>query len=109
MISIVIPVYNSSSFLHKTVEAIDRVRQTHWKNEKFELVLTDDGSKDGSFEVIKKLAEKYPYYWVLNYLETLVIKSLSKLDLLIVLEIILLLLMMICKIAHLFYLVFLNI
>lgn len=61
MISIVIPVYNSSSFLHKTVEAIEQVRHLYWKNEKFELVLTDDGSSDESFEVIKKLAEKYPY------------------------------------------------
>lgn len=59
LISIVVPVYNSAKFLHKTVEAIDRQkRESNWQ---LELVLVDDGSRDKSFEAIEQLGKTFPY------------------------------------------------
>ncbi len=58
-VSIVVPVYNSSGFLHKLIDAIERERIVQqWE---LELILVDDGSRDNSFEVIRVLAEKYAY------------------------------------------------
>ncbi len=58
-ISLIIPVYNSSKFLYKTLEAVDDQRKiSNWD---MELVLVEDGSPDGSFEVIEALSDKYPY------------------------------------------------
>ncbi len=58
-ISIVMPVYNASSFLHKTVAAIDEQRErSGWK---MELVLIEDGSKDETFAVVEELSKEYPY------------------------------------------------
>lgn len=58
-ISIVVPVYNSSKFLHKLLEAIDFEREKN--NWNLELLLIDDGSKDGSFDKIITLSERYNY------------------------------------------------
>ena len=58
-ISIIIPVYRSSKFLQKTVEAVDLQRkECNWD---LELVLVEDGSGDDTFEVIEKLSQSYPY------------------------------------------------
>jgi glycosyltransferase involved in cell wall biosynthesis len=58
-ISIVVPVFNSRDFLHKLLEAIDEQRRdSNWS---LELILVDDGSKDGSYSKIEELSEKYPY------------------------------------------------
>ncbi|SEW40846.1 dolichol-phosphate mannosyltransferase [Chryseobacterium wanjuense] len=58
-ISLIIPVYNSSQFLHKTVKAVDdQKKESNWD---LELILIEDGSPDNSFEVIEKLAEEYHY------------------------------------------------
>lgn len=58
-ITLVIPVYNSSKFLHKTVKAVDdQKKESNWD---LELVLVEDGSPDKSFETIERLAEEYPY------------------------------------------------
>jgi polyisoprenyl-phosphate glycosyltransferase len=58
-ISILVPVYNSASFMGKLLGAIDaeRVKES-WD---LELVLVDDGSKDKSFERIVELSKTYPY------------------------------------------------
>jgi dolichol-phosphate mannosyltransferase len=59
LISIVVPVYNSSKFLHKTIEAIDNEkRKSKWN---LELVLVDDGSTDNSFSRIQELSTNYDY------------------------------------------------
>ncbi|WP_159969828.1 glycosyltransferase family 2 protein [Halpernia humi] len=58
-ITIVIPVYNSAKFLHKTLKAVDDQRKA--SNWDLELVLVEDGSPDNSFEVIEKLAQQYSY------------------------------------------------
>lgn len=58
-ITLVIPVYRSAKFLHKTLEAVDIQRiESGWD---LELVLVEDGSPDNSFEVVEELAKKYPY------------------------------------------------
>lgn len=58
-ISIIVPIYNSSNFMHKLLEAIDHERKTHGWN--LELILIDDGSKDQSYSLIEKFAPTYPY------------------------------------------------
>lgn len=58
-ISIVIPVYQSALFLHKTLRAIDEARKKNgWK---LELILVEDGSPDESWQTIQSLAPQYPY------------------------------------------------
>lgn len=59
LISIIVPVYNSASFMHKLLEAIDaeKIKQ-NWN---LELILIDDGSKDGSYKKIQELKNKYAY------------------------------------------------
>ena len=58
-ISILVPIYNSSKFMNKLLEAIEIERVANSWN--LELVLVDDGSKDKSFEKIEELAKTYPY------------------------------------------------
>ena len=53
-ISIIIPVYNSASFLSRCIDSI--LYQTF---NDIEIILVDDGSKDDSFEICKTYAEKY--------------------------------------------------
>src|SRR4051812_11967914 len=58
-ISILVPVYNSASFMNKLLEAIDAQRIiSGWD---LELILVDDGSKDESYAKIEQLAIQYPY------------------------------------------------
>lgn len=52
-ISIIVPVYNTAKYLYKSLESI--CRQTY-KN--LEILLIDDGSKDGSLEICKEWQEK---------------------------------------------------
>ena len=57
-VSIVIPVYNSSDLLSILLERLNTVLND--LKIKYELVLVDDGSKDDSWAVIKKLSDLYP-------------------------------------------------
>ena len=59
LISIVIPCYYSEKTIGKEVEAVMEQFNMHDKYE-CEFVLVNDGSKDGTFEVIKELCRKYP-------------------------------------------------
>jgi glycosyltransferase involved in cell wall biosynthesis len=56
-LSIVVPLFNEEESLPELCEWIDRVLSTNKLS--YELVLVDDGSNDGSWEVIEKLKEKY--------------------------------------------------
>ena len=57
LLSIVIPVYNSAETLEELFSGIHH----HLKNiQKFEVIFVDDGSKDGSWEKIAGLKEKFP-------------------------------------------------
>lgn len=52
LISIIIPIYNSKRFLERCIESILNV-------ENIEIILIDDGSTDGSWDVCKKYMERY--------------------------------------------------
>ncbi len=54
LISIVIPSYNKVKYIEKTLQSI--VAQ---KNARFEVIIQDGGSTDGTLDVIKKYAKKY--------------------------------------------------
>lgn len=56
MISVIIPTYNRSSFLKRSIESV--LSQTY---QNFELIVCDDGSNDNSFEIIKKYLSKITY------------------------------------------------
>ncbi len=58
-ISIIVPVYNSATILNNLLNEIETVKQAN--NWDLELLLIDDGSKDGSFEKILELSNKYKY------------------------------------------------
>ncbi|MCB7178150.1 glycosyltransferase family 2 protein [Lactiplantibacillus plantarum] len=53
-ISVVIPVYNVKDYLKKAVESLE-----NQKIAKMEIILVDDGSKDGTDKVVDKLAREY--------------------------------------------------
>lgn len=55
MLSIILPVYNEESNIEHAYQAIKDVLLP--KDISFELVFVDDGSRDGSFEIIRRLAE----------------------------------------------------
>lgn len=58
-ISIVVPVFNSSNFLNKLLSAIDaQKKESGWN---LEVILVDDGSKDGSYLKIEELSKNYLY------------------------------------------------
>ena len=52
--SIVIPVYNESKNLPLLISQIYNVLQNHT----FELIIIDDNSSDGTFEVLNKIKKK---------------------------------------------------
>ena len=56
-LSIVVPLFNEEESLPELCEWINRVLSANKLT--YELVLVDDGSNDGSWEVIEKLKEKY--------------------------------------------------
>jgi dolichol-phosphate mannosyltransferase len=56
MLSVVLPVYNEEDNVEKAYEAIRDVLKP--AGIEFELVFVNDGSKDNSFEVIRKLSEQ---------------------------------------------------
>jgi len=55
-ISVVVPVYNGSESLPELTDRLARVLEG--KQGGFELLLVDDGSSDGSWEVIEKLSNE---------------------------------------------------
>ncbi|GAB4343042.1 MAG: glycosyltransferase family 2 protein [Candidatus Abyssubacteria bacterium] len=58
MISVVIPAYNEAESLHPlTLELIDVM---HGTGQEFEILLIDDGSRDGTREVMRQLANEFP-------------------------------------------------
>jgi undecaprenyl-phosphate 4-deoxy-4-formamido-L-arabinose transferase len=57
-LSVVVPVYNSEATLEKLVGRLTAVLAP--SAPKFEIVLVNDGSRDGSWSAIQKTAEKSP-------------------------------------------------
>ena len=54
-ISVIVPIYNQVSFIRETVESV--LAQDH---QNIELVLSDDGSTDGTSEVLREYAAREP-------------------------------------------------
>lgn len=54
LVTVVIPVFNGASYLK---EAVNSVAKSNFKN--FEIMLIDDGSKDSSKKLCRKLVKKY--------------------------------------------------
>lgn len=57
-LSIVVPLYNEAESLPELVAWIDRVARANGLT--YEAILVDDGSNDGSWEVVEKLKQSYP-------------------------------------------------
>jgi glycosyltransferase involved in cell wall biosynthesis len=60
-VSICIPTYNRKEYLRETIDSI--LAQTY---KDFEIVIVDDGSTDGTEEMIRKLDFPITYYWQPN-------------------------------------------
>ena len=56
-VSVVVPLYNEEESLPELVAWIDRVAKEHKLS--YEVIMIDDGSTDGSWEVVEKLATQY--------------------------------------------------
>ena len=56
LISLIIPTYQSERFIEKTIAEIERY--TGSSEHRFEVVAVDDGSLDGTFELLKKLSNE---------------------------------------------------
>ena len=55
-VSIIVPTYHERENIVPLVERIHKILQNH----KYEIVIVDDNSNDGSEEVVASLADKYP-------------------------------------------------
>lgn len=53
LVSIITPSYNSSKFIEETIASVQAQTYSYW-----EMLITDDGSTDNSFEIIKKICKK---------------------------------------------------
>ena len=62
ILSIVIPVFNEINFLHELFEQIKKF----FNNEHTEIIIVDDGSNDGSSNLLLKLKEKNDYKFSLK-------------------------------------------
>jgi glycosyltransferase involved in cell wall biosynthesis len=53
-VSVVVPIYNAGPYLREAVEGVLQQTYSEW-----ELLLVDDGSRDGSIQVAAEYAERY--------------------------------------------------
>lgn len=60
-VSVVIPCYNAERYIHKTLDSI--CNQT-FKN--YEIICVNDGSTDGTLEILKKYEKKYSFFSVIS-------------------------------------------
>ena len=52
MVSVVIPLYNKSQWIEQTLMSVSNQTYSNW-----ECIVVDDGSNDGSLEIVKKFSE----------------------------------------------------
>ncbi len=64
--SVVVPVYNSAPLVGETVDTI--VKSFENQDLRYQLILVNDGSSDGSWDVIAQRARSYPHVVALNLL-----------------------------------------
>lgn len=63
-VSIVIPVYNEEGMLHSAVvDLVDRMKEFDFP---YELILSENGSTDGTVEAARRLAERFPQISMLS-------------------------------------------
>ncbi|MEX2512908.1 MAG: glycosyltransferase family A protein [Cyclobacteriaceae bacterium] len=55
LVSIIIPVYNKAAYIRETLDSAMGQTYSHT-----EIILIDDGSTDGSFEILNEYLKKYP-------------------------------------------------
>jgi len=53
-VSLVIPAYNERKYIIKSLE---RILKINYPKEKLEIIIVDDGSTDGTFEIVKKFVD----------------------------------------------------
>lgn len=63
LLSFIVPVYNVSSYLSK---CLDSILNQSLSVEEYEIVVVNDGSTDGSFEIVQCYAKKYPNITVIT-------------------------------------------
>ena len=56
--SVIIPVYNAEQYLRETLESV--IRQTIGFEEHIQMILVDDGSRDGSAAICREYQERWP-------------------------------------------------
>jgi len=61
LVSVLVPSYNHATYITQCVESI--VKQTYGL---VELIVIDDGSSDGSVEILKELCERYDFRFVVQ-------------------------------------------
>ena len=64
-VSVVVPVYNAGRTVAELVQGLERVFRDHGVSD-FEVVLVNDGSRDGSWEEIRRLGEQYRWVRGIN-------------------------------------------
>lgn len=64
-ISVVVPIYNEEESLAPLVSRLDAVLSGTGKS--YEVVLVDDGSKDGSWNIMVALSEQYPCLYLIRF------------------------------------------
>ncbi|MBE6642470.1 MAG: glycosyltransferase [Ruminococcaceae bacterium] len=67
MVSVVIPVYNEEKRIEKTAEILDSYLKT--LSEDYQIVFSNDGSVDSTFEKAKKLSESNSHIKTIGYTE----------------------------------------
>src|SRR5690606_24850484 len=60
-VSVIIPSYNHAPYIEEAVQSV--LNQTH---ESIQLIIVDDGSTDGSPEILQRLAAQHPFQLVLK-------------------------------------------
>ena len=65
-LSVIIPIYNEELNINKLFERLDKVISEMQLNS-YEYIFINDGSRDNSLELIRTLAEKYPYVKFINF------------------------------------------
>jgi hyaluronan synthase len=60
-VSVVVPVYNQEKMIDAVIESIFNSTYPD-----IELIAVNDGSKDGTIDVLKRISEKYPHLKVIN-------------------------------------------
>lgn len=64
-ISVIIPAYNEEYLIKNTINDIARYLSD--KNYSFEIIVINDGSKDGTYEILKKISEKLECLKIINH------------------------------------------